>query len=48
MGVQSYKHPQDYHRLKQYPSYGDLTAQGFSSAVWVTEEAYEYLVLNED
>ena len=28
--------------------YGEFTVQGFSSAVWVTEEAYEYLVINED
>jgi alpha-amylase len=28
--------------------YGDFTVQGFSSAVWVTEPAYEYLVINED
>lgn len=28
--------------------YGDFPVQGFSSAVWVTEAAYEYLVINED
>ena len=28
--------------------YGYFTVQGFSSAVWVTEEVYEYLVINED
>ena len=28
--------------------YGNFTVQGFSAAVWVTEEAYEYLVINED
>jgi alpha-amylase len=28
--------------------YGDFTVQGFSSAVWVTEEAYEKLIINED
>lgn len=28
--------------------FGEFTVQGFSSAVWVTENAYEYLVINED
>jgi alpha-amylase len=28
--------------------FGDFPVQGFSSAVWVTEKAYEYLVINED
>ncbi len=28
--------------------YGDFTVQGVSSAVWVTEDAYEELVINED
>ena len=28
--------------------YGDFTVQGFSSAVWVTEDAYEQLVIHED
>ena len=28
--------------------FGNFTVQGFSSAVWVTEGAYEYLVINED
>jgi alpha-amylase len=28
--------------------FGNFTVQGFSSAVWVTEAAYEYLVINED
>ena len=28
--------------------FGDFIVQGFSSAVWVTEEAYEFLVINED
>lgn len=28
--------------------YGEFIVQGFSSAVWVTEKAYEYLVINED
>ncbi len=28
--------------------YGNFTVQGFSSAVWVCENAYEYLVINED
>lgn len=28
--------------------FGNFTVQGFSSAVWVTETAYEHLVINED
>lgn len=28
--------------------YGEFTVQGFSSAVWVTENAFENLVINED
>lgn len=28
--------------------FGDFTVQGYSSAVWVEEKAYEYLVINED
>ncbi|MBE6844850.1 MAG: alpha-amylase [Ruminococcus sp.] len=28
--------------------FGEFTVQGFSSAVWVTEEAYENLIINED
>ncbi|MCR5323101.1 MAG: alpha-amylase [Lachnospiraceae bacterium] len=28
--------------------FGDFPVQGFSSAVWVTEAAYEFLVINED
>lgn len=28
--------------------FGEFTVQGYSAAVWVTEEAYEYLVINED
>lgn len=28
--------------------FGEFMVQGFSSAVWVTEEAYEYLVIHED
>lgn len=28
--------------------YGNFTVQGFSSAIWVTEEAFEDLIINED
>jgi alpha-amylase len=28
--------------------FGEFTVQGYSAAIWVTEEAYEYLVINED
>lgn len=28
--------------------FGEFTVQGYSAAVWVTEDAYEYLVINED
>ena len=28
--------------------FGEFSVQGFSSAVWVTEAAFEELVINED